>query len=96
MWPSPRPQRVAKEMELNGNLQKPEGKHRWSHADAIAALAAYARTDTATFLLMHPVDYIIQYLGTVDVKRLLPKEVVRGYRGPYRQTHPGIWNGIYY
>ena len=96
MWPSPRAQRVAKEMEINGRIMKPEGKRRWSHADAVTALAAYARKDKETFLLMHPVDYIIQSLDDVYVKRLLPKEVVWGYRGPCRQTHPWIWNGVYY
>ena len=92
MWPSPRPQRIAKEMELSGKIQKPDGKRRWNHADAISALAAYARKDTATFLQLDPVEYILQYLGDVYVKRLRPKEVMWGYRGPYRQTHPWIWS----
>jgi len=51
-------------MEINGRIMKPEGKRRWSHADAVAALAAYARKDEETFLLMHPVDYIIQSLSS--------------------------------
>lgn len=96
MWPSPRPQRIAKEMEKNGRMKKPEGKRRWSHADAVTALAAYARKDTETFLQMHPVDFIIQYLDLMQVKRLLPREVMYGYRGPYRKTFPWIWeNGLY-
>ena len=103
MWPSPRAQRVAKELEMRGRIHKPEGKKRWSHVDAVDALAVYAgkepmnhlavsMKDVDTFLQIDPVDYIIRYLGPMEVMRLLPKDVWMGYRGPMRQLHPWIWN----
>jgi hypothetical protein len=70
-------------MEKYGRLRKPEGKKRWSYADAMKALAVYARKDEASLLQMHPVDYIIQYLNAMEIKKLLPKEVVKYYNGPF-------------
>jgi hypothetical protein len=103
MWPSPRAQRVAKELEMRGRIQKPKGKGRWSYVDAVDALAVYAgkepmnhlamsMKDVDTFLQIDPVDYIIRYLGPMEVKRILPKDVWLGYSGPMRKLHPWIWN----
>jgi hypothetical protein len=97
LWPSPRARNIAIAMENQGRITKPAGVTRWSHDTAIDSLAEYGRISRETLLATHPVDYIVLNMyNTSSILRLLPKEVVYSYRGPYRNTHAYLFNRYAY